>query len=794
MDGRLLTGAFTATEQRGERLFVPVVTLARALGDSVRVRASDRVVEVRRVSGVVADFDAALGQVRENGVPTLLAGGAGEVVFPPNPDALMLPVEVASALLDASIVVDPAVGTVRVTRDLPQVMVARGDGRSLTDLYSLEYGYNLSASENSYSQNLQATAAGRVHDGRFGLNGAFTGGGVGSFLDFRYGLATYERPGGQRLMFGDLGTGSDLTFLSTAMRGGWWRQPVAGLDITTFAGRTRSEAAPTSPADAAVPLLQRYDTSIVGSYFTLGRGTAPSEGGPAQLLSSTGGMYFRGPEREGGLLTSSLQYTTEHHQFRTDLGLGSFDGLALGGQRVRGTGVMLDSSESLTPTESLTLSAGFTHVGENYLSAQPSGAMRAMNLYSGGMSWRPLRAFTLNSTARFLERLDLEARPTDRDLTSALALNPGGAWPSLLLTHSEGLQAEVGRRSYTLLNLTRTWGRYDFFSNLTRTRTGVAPVSLNLTVGAGRRFKTAELRGYQSVGSGRALSGGVDFLTPAFLSHRVSVGTGVGYSRQGEQWTSTARVALAVQMPAQQRLRLTYTQSNVGGQVYLELAGPLWSSPGAERASERALASLQTLGAFSGRVYQDLDLDGRYDAQHDKPLANVQVQLDGNNTVITDAEGRYRVANLPAGQHTVYLNLNSVRADLSLLSGAEQQVMLLPDHDAVVDFRLIRTGRASGLVWLDANENGVFDEGEDPLPDVRVVAGNRDTLTNGQGEFVLGDLPQGGHTVLVDEKTLPEGVEAATRAVSITITPPRETGNVMLPARGKPVEVDVKEF
>jgi hypothetical protein len=105
-----------------------------------------------------------------------------------------------------------------------------------------------------------------------------------------------------------------------------------------------------------------------------------------------------------------------------------------------------------------------------------------------------------------------------------------------------------------------------------------------------------------------------------------------------------------------------------------------------------------------------------------------------------------------------------------------------------------RPGRASGLVWKDTNGNGEVDEGEEPVADVRVVAGNRDTLSNAEGEFILGDLPQGTHTVLVDAKTLPEGLEAASGAVQVTITPPSETQGVRLPVRDKPVEVEIKEF
>jgi hypothetical protein len=170
------------------------------------------------------------------------------------------------------------------------------------------------------------------------------------------------------------------------------------------------------------------------------------------------------------------------------------------------------------------------------------------------------------------------------------------------------------------------------------------------------------------------------------------------------------------------------------------------------------------------------------------------VRIDGSNLVLTDEEGRYRIANIQAGTHTIQLNLLTVRADLSLLTDSVQHVALLPDRDVTVDFRLIRTGRARGIVWLDSNGNGEVDEGEWPLASVRVVSGKRDTLTNEQGEFILGDLPQGTHTVLVDEKTLPDGYRPAIPSVAVQVKPPRETRDVRLPVRERGREIEIKEF
>ena len=180
---------------------------------------------------------------------------------------------------------------------------------------------------------------------------------------------------------------------------------------------------------------------------------------------------------------------------------------------------------------------------------------------------------------------------------------------------------------------------------------------------------------------------------------------------------------------------------------------------------------------MSGRIYQDVNLNGRFDAGIDKPQAEVKVRVDGNRYVMSDENGLYSFDAIPAGDHRVYLDLLSVRADLTFLDADAKNVTILEGRGSAFDFRLVRTGRISGRVWLDTNENGKFDEGETPLADIRVVtASGRDTLTDTDGYFTIGDLPPGDHVVLLDEKTLPEKTMAEFKPLAARAFPGRETG------------------
>src|SRR5215208_2140145 len=97
---RALVGPNSAAQLRGGRLFLPIATIAQALGDTLSSDSTLRIVTIRRQNGTTAVFNAQLNEVRENGAVILVISGTADLVFPPTPNELMLPAEIVSALLD----------------------------------------------------------------------------------------------------------------------------------------------------------------------------------------------------------------------------------------------------------------------------------------------------------------------------------------------------------------------------------------------------------------------------------------------------------------------------------------------------------------------------------------------------------------------------------------------------------------------------------------------------------------------------------------------------------------------
>lgn len=798
VDGRTLVGPFSFPQQRGSRMFLPVVSIARALGDSINVKPQARAVEVLRRTGISADFNAELKQVRESGSVILALSSTADIIFPPNPEELMLPVEVVSALLDVSIRQDESARSVQITRGPARAETVRaGAERSKFELYEVEYDYNFNMYSSALVHNLTIRSTGRIGDGRFNLITNSSGGtGTTGFGLLRNATLSYERPGGQRFIGGDFSTGTDLLFMSAAARGVLAQIPIRGMRLTAFGGRSISGVyqlpfvAPTdatlTPQEelALLPNRFRYDTNVVGAYLTFG----PSARDPRrvnQLLFSAGGMYFSGAGRSGQMLTGSVRYSSRRTWLQGDVGVGNFSRTEPGAlRRERTGGVAAELSGSFNITDNLTVQGRYAQQSASFQGLQ-SGSYAPVNIIAAGLTWRarPWLITTLNASTS--SRTDTPAEK-NRFISATVSVMPTSGLPSIFFSHTQSSATQpAGAGAFTLLSASKAFSRWTLFVNATRSKT-LGPAFVNAQVSAGFRLgESSMIQASQSFGSRGAMNGTVDWQSSSLLAKRISLGAGFGYARSDSSpITTIQKLSASINLPRRNTLQFAYLHSPTGPQLLVSLRGSLFRGG---RRAETALSSspgeMNAYGAFYGRVYQDTNLNGKFDAGSDRPQANVQVRVDGNRYVTTDENGLFRIDSVHPGDHIVNLDLLSVRADLTMLDGAQQTVTLLAGRDSIVDFRLVRTGRLTGVVWFDRNGNGKLDEQEEqPLPDVRIVlSSGRDTLTDENGVFTIGDLPPGDHVLLIDEKTLPENTKSATGSLTVKVQAGSETGDVNLP-------------
>ena len=789
---RALVGPNSAAQLRGGRLYLPVATIAEALGDTLSSDSTQRIVTVRRQNGTIAVFNAPLNEVRENGAVILTVSGTADLVFPPTPYDLMLPAEIVAALLDVTVRRDENQAIVVARKGLKAETVRTGDKHVRFELFQLEYDYNFTRYSSAGDHSLVLRGTGRVGDARltFIANSAIGVTQNSSRPSLQGGTVRLDRPNGQSFVGGEFGTGTDVEFLGVAVRGGLVQLPFDRVRLDFFGGQTTSGIAEFDPTAVLRPLSAlavRYDTNLFGAIAT----TATHAPRQRDFTFSAGGMHFGGSSRRGDLFAGGVKYVSGFNRFQADVAMGQFSGVNRDAKRTNGTGMAINLAGSYRLFEQVVLQGRYTHVSENFLSPQ-SGLHDPTNSAAASVSWQPRRWLTAalsGSTATTPGR----AEQFNRYVTATVNLTPDNSWPSLFISHTQSGTTHLRSSAFTLITATKKFDRWQLFVNGARVKT-FGNADLNLQAGGNIRINDSNaLEVSQSVGSRGLLSGIATWQVSNLLRHHLSFSAGLGYTRNNSAPLYTSQhLSAFVKLPRNNTLQFSYLRTQTGTTALLTLHGLLFSPKRGERAINGPLADLNSYGSVYGRVYQDMNLNGRFDPGTDQPQANVNIRVDGSRYVISDVNGNFRIESVARGEHTVYLDLLSVRADLTLLDTVQQLITMDSSHDQIVNFRVVRTGRISGVVWLDTNENGRLDDAERPLADVRVVTGSgRDTLTDGNGYFIIGDLPPGEHILLLDEKTMPERTTSVAGSQTIKVTGGNETTTTFPVA---PLPDQIKKF
>ena len=790
---RALVGPNSTAQLRGGRLFLPVAAIAHALGDTLNSDPAMRAVTIRRQNGTVAVFNAQLNEVRENGSVVLTVSGTADLVFTPNPTELMLPAEIVAALLDVIVRRDVNNAIVISRKGIQVETVRAGAKRAPWELFQIEYDYNFSRYVSTGDHSLVLRGTGRVGDAKlsFIANSSIGVSNNSSRPALHGGSVRLDRANGQSFIAGEFGTGTDVEFMSAAVRGGMVQLPLDRVRLDFFGGQTTSGLALTLPPDpilnpqrALLPV--RYDTKIFGAIATTYSPTRPR----SDFTFSGGAMHFGGPSRKGSLVAGGFKYTSGINRFQADVAMGQFDGVSADKIQRTGAGVAINLAGSYSLTKELLVQGRYAYIGPTFLSPQ-SGLHTANNLAVAGVSWQP-RGWLTTTVSASTATTPGRAGQFNRYITATVNIAPSETLPSLFISHTQSGTTQLRNAAFTLITATKRFDRWYMFVNGSRVKTFGA-TSLNLQ--AGGNFRVNESNTFevsQSVGSRGLLNGTATWLMSNLFRNRIGFSAGLGYTKSHTSpFQMSEHVSASIRLPRSSTLQFSYLRTPTGTTALLTLHGLFFSTKRGERAINGPLAELNSYGSVSGKVYQDINLNGRYDAGIDQPQVNARIRVDGSRYAVTDVNGNFLIESVLRGDHSVYLDLLSVRADLTLLDSTQQQITL-DNRDVVVDFRVVRTGRVSGVVWLDLNENGRIDESERPLADVRVVTGSgRDTLTDDNGYFMIGDLPPGEHILLLDEKTLPERTRSAAGSQTVKITGGNETAT-SLPVT--PLPDQIKKF
>ncbi len=172
-------------------------------------------------------------------------------------------------------------------------------------------------------------------------------------------------------------------------------------------------------------------------------------------------------------------------------------------------------------------------------------------------------------------------------------------------------------------------------------------------------------------------------------------------------------------------------------------------------------------GSICGTVFNDLDMDGYWDAG-EPGIPGVTITLSTGDTTVTDANGDYCFEELAPGTYTV---TETNLPDWSSTTPDVVTVTLALNEDAIVNFGDVQAGTIKGTVWADADMDGIWDANEVGIWGVTVslydgVGGLvADTTTDYDGYYEFPYLPPGYYTVV--ETNLPGWISTTPDVVNV---------------------------
>ncbi len=188
------------------------------------------------------------------------------------------------------------------------------------------------------------------------------------------------------------------------------------------------------------------------------------------------------------------------------------------------------------------------------------------------------------------------------------------------------------------------------------------------------------------------------------------------------------------------------------------------------------------LAEIVGVVYYDANRNGQRDPG-EPGVEGVQIEIDDTVVFTTDAQGTVVATHFPPGTHTIVLNEESLpdqyRLSDFLGTPGVSEVTLSPGDSQTVEFGLVlQPGRILGMVFEDANENGVFNPGEAGIPELSIELQNGTifrTKTDDLGDYVFGGLEPGAYTATLLPESLPANYRPTSDlAQSVIVLPGQE--------------------
>ena len=168
--------------------------------------------------------------------------------------------------------------------------------------------------------------------------------------------------------------------------------------------------------------------------------------------------------------------------------------------------------------------------------------------------------------------------------------------------------------------------------------------------------------------------------------------------------------------------------------------------------------TLEGKGVLKGRLFLDKNGDGLFQ-DDEKPLAGVLLKLEGTKLALrTDVDGFYTISNLPTGSFRIGVDESQLPLGLIRESAYIRYATVGAGQITEYDISMIKSGQIRGRIFIDANDNGKLDKGEQGLEGVTIELspGDITTVSSAFGQYAFDELSPGGYQFKIIDSELIE--------------------------------------
>lgn len=823
-------------ERRGKVIFVPIVAIARELGYTIDVDLVNEAIRVIRI-GIEAEFNKRTSDIRENGVTVSGVPFASEVIFSPNKENILVPIEIIGSLLNVSLIVDDKKNIINInSKSLGSAVISQKNTKF--EMSGLDYSFDSTFLNDAYYQTFNLSSTGRIGSSIYSSNLSFIGMTQSRPIEFNSGNFTLRRQSGDEFQFGDLlsNTGNESTIMNYFIRGASYSRPIINNQsrIAFFGGRLFTDSIYNLDGIQRRfrPTLQ-FDTTAFGSRFSYNPlSVNPNTVSNKHLSFSAGTMFFSGKDNKGILFDGTAIYDSRKLNLFGEVAASNATYETIYNQQISGFGTGLIVRANYKVWDFFSIQSGYQKFSPKFTNSSRLNRFRDQESANLGFNILPLKNLSFSASAiinknnqpiNFGSLITREFKT--KNYNGSLYYDPQVKFLPRFSVSANIIDNDTfGKYSFINFNASkdikniRFFGNYmimksrfpsnhgfNFGANVDAKRLGRFQVQQGLFFNKSQIiFEDLQCQitiencfrdepAYRLKLANNTFN--VDWSPKENLFKKLYFTVGAGYIKDNLGTSLQFRSSAGINLPFKQNFQISYFKNTYYSELRFSLSGSLafWKRKD-NFSSQLSDDSFIDTSTIQGRVYSDENGNRQYDPGIDIPMNNIRVRLNNGRESKSDINGNYIFESVSSGEHNLSINLEDVRASLVPANGLEYQLTVTPRTHVNTAFRLVKAGSAIGRIWHDLNGNQKYDEGEG-LIDIRVLSSSgKATYTDNDGAFLLSDLPSGEQSIFIDERYHPNNLIIENKSIKVNVVSGQTADGVFFLYKSKPREVKELNF